>query len=259
METTLRMIRAAVAEGTTTIACTPHLYEFDPDLVERVRRVYGEVRAAVEEAAIPVRLLVGFEVDLLVAATCDLKTIRTLCIQSPDGAGDGPTSAASGFAGETGALDGGALIIEMPFANWPPFFEEVICRISTGGIVPVLAHPERSERVQRSPDVLTGCMNAGAVLQGTAGSFGPLFHRDSHKTFYELLARGWFGLLASDGHSEPEYTWSLAPMLAKLGDRISPDERNLLVNVNPGRVLEGKQPIPLVPQRSSGKSRRRFL
>ena len=240
METTLRMIRAAVEQGTTTIVCTPHLYELDIDLVERVQQVYGEVKAAVEDAAIPVRLLVGFEVDLAVAATCDLETIRTLCIQNADGAGD-------------------VVLIETPFANWPPFFEETIHRLSTGGILPILAHPERNERVRRSPDALTGCMNAGAVLQGTAGSFSPLFRRDSHKTFYELLARGWFSLLASDGHSEPEYTWSLGPLLAELGDRISPEERDLLVNVNPSRVLEGKRPIPMAPKRSSGKSRRRFL
>jgi protein-tyrosine phosphatase len=242
METTLRMIRAAVKQGTTTIACTPHLYEFDLDLVERVREVYCEVKAVVEKAAIPVRLLVGFEVDLTVAATCDLETIRTLCIH----------------AGDPGAVNGGAVIIETPLANWPPFFEDTIYRLSTGGILPVLAHPERNERVQRSPEALTGCLNAGAVLQGTAGSFSALFRRDSHKTFYELLARGWFSLLASDAHSEPEYTWSLGPLLAELGDRISPDERNLLVNVNPARALEGKRPIPMVPKRSSGKSWRRF-
>ena len=254
----MRMIRAAVAQGTTTIACTPHLHEWDPDLVERVRRVYGEVKAAVEDAAIPVRLLVGFEVDLVVAATCDLETIRTLCIQSTDGEGDVEISSA-GRAGGPGAVDGGVVLIETPSANWPPFFEKTIHRLSTGGILSILAHPERSERVQRSPDALTGCLNAGAILQGTSGSFSPLFRRDSHKTFHELLARGWFSLLASDAHSEPEYTWSLGPLLAELGDRISLDERNLLVNVNPARALEGKRPIPVVPPRSPGKSRRRFL
>jgi protein-tyrosine phosphatase len=259
METTLRMIRAAADQGTTTIACTPHLYELDPQLVERVRQVYGEVTAAVKEAAIPVRLLLGFEVDLMVAATCDLETIRTLCIQSSDGAGGVEASPVPGRAGEPASVNGAAVIIETPFSNWPPFFEETIYRLSTGGILPILAHPERNERVQRSPDALTGCLNAGAILQGTSGSFSAMFRKESHKTFYELLARGWFGLLASDGHSEPEYTWSLAPLLAELGDRISPEERDLLVNVNPARVLDAKRPIPMVPKRPQGKSRRRFL
>jgi protein-tyrosine phosphatase len=236
METALRMVRAAAAQGTTAIACTPHLYELDPDLIERVRKVHGQAKKAVEEAAIPVTLLLGFEVDLMVAATSNLETVRELCIEGS-----------------------AAVIIETPFSNWPPFFEETIYRLSTAGIQPILAHPERSERVRRSPDALTGLMNAGAVLQGTSGSLSPLLRRGSHKTFYELLARGWFSLLASDGHSQPEYTWSLGPLLAELGDRVSAEERDLLVCVNPGRILEGKRPIPIVPRRPVGKSRRWFL
>ena len=240
MDTTLRMIRAAAELGTTTIVCTPHLYNMDPDLVERVRRVHAEVVAAVEEARIPIRLLSGFEVDQSVALTSDPDTLSTLCVQNPDGAGH-------------------VLIMETPFSGWPPLIEQNIRRLAGLGILPVLAHPERNDRVQRSPDILADCLDAGVVLQGTSGSFSPMFRRDSHKTFYELLARGWFGLLASDGHSDPEYTWSLGPLLAELGDRITAEERDLLVSVNPARVLEGKQPIPIMPKRSSGKGWRRLL
>lgn len=250
------MIRAAARQGTTTIACTPHLFEMDPELVERVRRAYREVAAAVEEAAIPVRLLPGFEVDLTIAATSDVSTVCSLCIQSPDGPG---AVEASPGAGRPGGGDGRALVIEMPLANWPPFFEETVHRLAVNGFLPIIAHPERNERVQRSPDVLAGCLNAGAILQGTSGSFSPLFRKGSQKTFFELLARGWFSLLASDAHSEPEYTWSLAPLLGEIGDRISPEERDLLVHVNPTRVLEGKRPIPIAPKRSPGKRRRWFI
>ncbi len=184
-------------------------------------------------------MLQGFEVDLLVAANVDLDTMRRLCIRG------------EGWTGQT-------VVIEMPFNGWPLFFEQVIHTLSVAGITPIIAHPERNERVQRSPDVLTGCMNAGAVLQGTAGSLSPMFRRDCQKTFFDLLARGWFGLLASDAHSEPEYTWSLAPLLAELGDRLTPEDRDLLVNVNPARVLDGKRPLPLIPRRPVGKSRRFF-
>jgi protein-tyrosine phosphatase len=239
LETTLRMIRAAAGQGTVTMACTPHLYDMDARLVQRARELHREVTAALEEADIPVHLLLGFEVDLSVAATSDLATIRSLAIQDGD-------------------LAGQAVVIEMPFSNWPPFLEDTIYRLATAGIVPIIAHPERNERVQRSPDVLTGCMNAGAVLQGTAGSLSSIFRKESQKTFNELLARGWFGLLASDAHSEPEYTWGLGPLLADLAERLSPEDRNLLVNVNPARVLAGKRPVPMVPKRPPGKNRRFF-
>ena len=195
MDTTLRMAQAAVDQGVTTICCTPHLLDLDLDLVKRVRAVHKEAEAALAEARIPVRLLCGFEVDLLVAATSDLDTIRTLCIQ------------------------------------------------------PIIAHPERNERVQRSPDAILGCINSGAILQGTSGSLSPMFRKQSQKTFLALLARGWYSLLASDAHSDPEYTWTLGPLLAELGDRISPQDRDLLLCVNAGSVLGGRRPISLTSKR----------
>jgi protein-tyrosine phosphatase len=209
----------------------------DARLVENARRTHKEVEAAVREAGLSVRLLLGFEMEMIVAATTDVDTLRSLCIQ-----GDG--------------VPGKALLVEMPFTGWPPFVEETLYRLSIAGMVPVIAHPERNERVRRSPDALRACMDAGAVLQGTSGSLSSLFRKDSAKTFYELLARGWFALLASDAHHQPDYTWSLAPLLADLGGRLSPEERDLLVNINPGLILQGRRPIPASPKRSG---RRRFL
>jgi tyrosine-protein phosphatase YwqE len=90
-------------------------------------------------------------------------------------------------------------------------------------------------------------LNAGAVAQGTAGSLSGIFRKQSQKTFHELLARGWLSLLASDAHSQPEYTWSLEPLLAELGKRLSPPDRELMTELNPARVLAGKNPIPFAP------------
>jgi protein-tyrosine phosphatase len=241
LETTLRMIKTAAALGTTTICCTPHLYEYDSDLVERARETHRVVAAAVKAEDIPVRLLLGFEVDLTIAATAEPDILRTLCIQN-DGS-DSPS---------------GALVVEMPFTNWPPFFEETVFRLTAAGLMPIIAHPERNDRVHRSPEVLESCMNAGAVLQGTSGSLTTLFRKDSRRTFLELLARGWFSLLASDGHSTLDYTWTVGAMLAELGDRLTPQDRDLLVSVNPARVLEGKRPIPLTPKRPPRRGRRLF-
>lgn len=239
------MIREAGDRGTRTIVCTPHLYDLDTSLIERARQVHREVAAVVKEQAIPVRLLLGFEVDLTIAATCDLETIRTLCI-----------SEGAAAAGES---SGRAVVIEMPYSGWPLFLEQTLFRLTAGGLLPILAHPERNERVQRSPDALQACLNAGAVAQGTAGSLSSMFRKQSLKAFHELLARGWLSLLASDAHSEPEYTWSLEPLLADLGKRLSPADRELMTEVNPARVLEGKNPIPLSPKRPAGGGRRRFI
>jgi protein-tyrosine phosphatase len=147
----------------------------------------------------------------------------------------------------------------MPYSGWPVFLEQTVYRLSTAGFLPILAHPERNERVQRTPEALVPCLNAGAIAQGTAGSLTSLFRRQSAKTFFELLARGRFSLLASDAHSEPAYTWSLEPLLAELGKRVSPGDRQLLTEVNPARILEGGRPVPVMPTRRPEGGLRRFL
>jgi tyrosine-protein phosphatase YwqE len=267
------MIRAAAEQGTRTIVCTPHLYELDLALVQQAREVHRDVTAAVAQAGIDVRLLLGFEVDLTVAATCDLETLRTLCIGGsgslpPDIVTDRdrhpgldpvtePTAAADPRAVPTGRM-GRAVVVEMPFSGWPLYLEQTLFRLTAAGFLPILAHPERNERVQRSPDALAACINAGAIAQGTAGSLSAMFRKQSQKTFLELLARGWFSLLASDAHSQPEYTWSLGPLLSELGKRLSPTDRELLTEVNPARVLEGRHPLPLAEKKSADVGRRRF-
>jgi protein-tyrosine phosphatase len=237
LETSLRMLREAAARGVDTMACTPHLYEYDAHLIERVREVHEEVKIAAARSAISVRLLLGFEVDLTVAVAADDETLRTLTIEGSDR----------------------SLILEMPYSGWPPFLEETIFRLSASGFLPILAHPERNDRVQRSPDVLAACLNAGAVAQGTAGSLSSLFRKQSLKTFHELLARGWIAVLASDAHWQPEYTWTVSPLLAELGKRVSPGARELLTETNPALILAGKRPLPL-PSAHAGRGRKfRFL
>jgi protein-tyrosine phosphatase len=229
LDTTMRMAREAAARGVDTIVCTPHFYDFDARLRARAQEVLEEVRAELQKAEIPLRLLLGFEVDITVVATVDDDTLRTLTIEG---------SARS-------------LLIEMPYSGWPPFLEEVVFRLSASGFLPILAHPERNERVQRSPDVLAACLDAGAIIQGTAGSLSSMFRKQSLKTFHELLGRGWFTLLASDAHHQPEYTWTVVPLLADLGKRVSPGARELLTQVNPTLVIEGKRPLPVPAERTS--------
>ncbi len=50
LETTLRMMREAAAQGVETMVCTPHLYELDARLVERAHEVHEEVKAELQKA-----------------------------------------------------------------------------------------------------------------------------------------------------------------------------------------------------------------
>ncbi len=259
VETTLRMIGFAVEQGVTAMCLTPHLYDYDAALIARSREVFRQVAAAVAEAGMEVRLYPGFEVSMLLAATADAEQLRSVCIDiSGDGEDPAGGSASGGGEAATGTRCARPLLIEMPFSNWPPMFEQTIARLASSGFLPVIAHPERNDRVRRSVDVLEPCLGAGAILQGTAGSFSEIFRRDSQKPFHEILARGWYGLLASDAHSQPSFTWTVGPLLEELGKRVTPEDRELLVSVNPARLLKGQRPLPMGAGSQPAKSRRFF-
>ena len=257
------MVRRAWEAGTTTIVCTPHLYDWDPLLLDRAREVREKVEAALREEGIDLRLLLGFEVDLSVIAEADADMIARLAIGgSGSPAGAASTAKSTPTAGSTpqGAPASspgskGVIIIETPFSGWPPFLQETLFRLRTAGYTPVLAHPERNERLQRSPGLLDDCIRAGAVAQGTAGSLAGPFRKGCMRTFLDLLARGSLSLLASDGHAHVDYTWSLAPLIEELRKRVPEDYLQTLVGLNPERVLAGKQPLPGFPDsRQGGKS-----
>lgn len=236
LATSLSMAAEAAAVGTSVIACTPHLRELDPPFVDRAREGIESLRTSLTEAGIAVDLLLGFEVGLDVVATTGRNELEPLAIEG----------------------SGGALLIEVPHWGWPVYALETVFRLRTQGLLPVLAHPERNDRIQRSPELLTKCLEAGAVAQGTAASLNGDFGRASKQAFYRQLFRGEMSLLASDAHAHRRSSWTLAPVAASLRDRIPADDLDMLVRVNPGIVLSGGRPVAVMPSARRPSWRKRM-
>ena len=229
VEHSLRMAEAAAAAGVTTIVCTPHLRDFDVSVVGRVREVFEDFRHALDSAGIELELLLGFEVDLSVAATAADQEIRLLTIEGSRG----------------------LLLIEMPHWGWPRHLPDTIFRLQTAGLMPVLAHPERNDRIQRSPRLLQECVDAGAFAQATAASLDGSFGRASRNAFTRHLQAGHFSVLASDAHAHRHASWTMASVVASLRRRMSDEDIDLLVRVNPRRLLSGQLPLRVAAKRPS--------
>ncbi len=222
METSVLMARAAFESGVDTIVCTPHLPDWDEALIAHAAVVIEEARAALAAAAVGVRLLLGFEVDLSIAATESPDRLRTLAVQGPGGDA------------------GHAILLETPYGGWPVYIEDVLFRLSSAGFTPVLAHPERNDRIQDSSDRLRTCLNAGAVAQATAGSLSGMFGRPAVKTFHRLLGEGLISMVASDAHANMREGWTMTPMLQNIAGRLRADDVTALSETNPRLLLEGE-------------------
>jgi len=224
METCLEMARAAAESGVTTVFCTPHLLEWDEGLIEHCRRVIVETRAALVAAEVELELRLGFEVDMGVAVMVEVDQLRELVFEGTEG----------------------AVLLETPYQGWPVYMEETIYRLALAGLVPVLAHPERNDRVQKDPQLLVGCLRAGAVAQATAGSLSGMFGRTSERTFQRLISEGLISLVASDAHAQQPGNWTLAPALEVFEGWLTADEVGALTEANPRELLAGRAPRPVV-------------
>jgi protein-tyrosine phosphatase len=179
LEASVEMGRAAVEDGISTIAATPHVRDDYPTSVEVMERLVHEVRAALEEAGVPVAIRPGGEVAFDRLSKLGADEVRRF------GLGGNPR----------------CLLVECPYSGWPPNLVDRLFYLSADGITPVLAHPERNGEIQASPERLRPLVEAGTLVQLTAASVDGRLGRTVQRSALALLERGLAHLIASDAHA----------------------------------------------------------
>ena len=128
----LEIARAAVADGITTIAATPHVREDYPTTSDAMESGVRQLRAALEREGIDLELLPGGEVSLEQLDRLSHDELRRF------GLGGNPKY----------------LLIETPYTDWPLLFGEIVLRLGSFGMTPVV--PAASNAMYRGlPRVVT--------------------------------------------------------------------------------------------------------
>ncbi|MDQ3889290.1 MAG: hypothetical protein M3312_01935 [Actinomycetota bacterium] len=172
----LELCREAGRRGTSVLFATPHV---SPNLPltagreEQIRRAYAQMVPQAAEHGLDLRL--GFELT-----------------PAPELLEEDLTRYLLG--------DLAAVLVELPFAGPIDLAERVAEEIEGAGLMPVIAHPERAERVIERPERVEAFVDRGWILQVNAtsllGEHGP----GAEATGWLFVERGLAGLVASDGH-----------------------------------------------------------
>jgi protein-tyrosine phosphatase len=182
-EEAVELCRIAVGSGTRVLFATPHAHaEWDsyPRTPERERRFEGcfpKVRAAAEQLGLELRR--GWEVFPTVLRDADPAEF---------------------------VLEGTrAVLIEFP-GHWLGFKDdssltlEAAGRIVDAGLVPVVAHPERSIGLRADFAVAAALVERGCLLCPNGNSALGDNGQEAMELLWRLLDEGLVAMVASDGH-----------------------------------------------------------
>ncbi|WP_206860831.1 tyrosine-protein phosphatase [Lysobacter changpingensis] len=225
LDTALEMARLAVADGITTIACTPHIY---PGVYENTA---DGIRSAIELFRSE---LAGHGIALTLVEGADVHLAPDLA----DGIRNGriPTLAASRY-----------LLLEPPHHVAPPRFEEAVFQLMSQGIVPVITHPERLSWVDSHFDVFARLAEHGAWMQITAGALTGRFGSRPRTAAERFVGEGLCMILATDAHHprrRPPFLMEAREAATRLVGR---EEAEHLVVTRPAGIVQNLPPGDLPP------------
>jgi protein-tyrosine phosphatase len=213
----LEMAHIAVEDGIATVIVTPHqLGNYRGNQGEEIRRRTAELQARLHAEGVPLMVLPGADVRV------DADIVERLACGEVLTLGDHRRH----------------LLIELPHEMYLPL-ESLLARLNRHGIAAILSHPERNEGILRRPAVLATLVEAGCLLQVTAGSICGTFGPQCQQLAEWLLIEGLVHFVASDAHGPR----SRRPLMRRAFDRVIEltDERTAieLCSTNPGLVANG--------------------
>ena len=147
-------------------------------------------------------------------------------------------------------LDGGDFaLVEWPGLQVPPGSASVLARLVSEGHGLVVAHPERYRGVDPELSILSDWRRVGARLQVNHGSILGWYGARARDLSLQMLRLGWVDYLSSDLHPRVGDRLPLEESHALFGEMDALEQWDLLVRVNPSRLLEGQGPLPVPPIR----------
>ena len=217
LDEALEMVRMAWESGVQQIIATPHcnLPGLENHRSQQLFDRLAALQEAVDKAGIGVTLLPGAEV----MATPQLdELLRQNRLQT--------------------LADSRYLLIEFYFDEDGEVMEHLLQTVADTGLIPVIAHPERYEAVQRQPLTVTHWFRSGYIIQVNKGSLLGRLGRRAKIAADWILDQGLAHVVASDGHSAVFRTPHMTGIREYLTDHYGSRYTDILLHINPGRIAQ---------------------
>jgi len=168
----------AVAGGVKIQACTPHIM---PGVYNnsgpQIRQAVASLQAALDQEAIPLRLITGADNHLVPDMVSGLKSGHLLSL-----------------------ADTRYLLVEPPHHVAPARLVDMLFNVMVSGYHPIITHPERFGWIRSHYHLIEQLAQGGAWMQITASSLTGAFGREPQYWAQRMLSEGMVHILASDAH-----------------------------------------------------------
>jgi protein-tyrosine phosphatase len=214
---TLAMARMAVEDGISTIIATPHQCgAFAQNTGEIIRSRVEEVHRFLDEQRVDLRVLPGADVRIEPGLITKLRTGEVLTL------GD----------------HGRHVLLELPHELYFPL-EKLIEELRAAGMVGILSHPERNEGILARPAVLRPLVEAGCLMQITAGSLAGAFGPHVQKFSDELVEQRLVHFVSTDAHGPKSRRPVMRPAFERLARLAGAELAEMVCCYNPAQVAAG--------------------
>lgn len=209
------MAKAAVENGVSVLACTPHIM---PGIWNnsglQIRMAVDALRSELERSGVNLHLTTGADVHIAPNLVAGLRSGHILSLH-----------------------DTRYVLLELPHHIVPPRADTCFLQLLDAGYFPIFTHPERLSWIQKRYDVVEKLFEKGVWMQITAGSLSGRFGKRAQQWADRMLRDGFVHILASDTHNltsrPPDMAQGWEAARAVVGD----DEAYRLVVDRPYSIL----------------------
>lgn len=217
-QVSLAMARMAAADGIRTIICTPHQAgSFATNRGDTIRAAVKRTQQMLAQRGVPLKLLPGGDVRIEPDMVPRLRQGDLLTL------GD----------------HGRHVLLELPHELYFPL-EPVLKHLARNGMVGILSHPERNQGILRQPEVLAPLVEAGCLMQVTAGSICGSFGDEICDFSEWMLEEGFVHFVATDAHGVDSRRPVLSEAFEKVCELANEDIAERLCCRHPADVAAGR-------------------
>lgn len=131
------------------------------------------------------------------------------------------------------------ILIELPMHHIPLDIESIIYKLKLKGITPIIAHPERNNKIVEDPNILYKLISKGVLAQLNLPSLLGKYGSNIKKTAEILLKHDMIHFVGTDAHRPSDRYYNISEALDIIINLVGKERLLKITEINPEYIITG--------------------